>query len=149
MSNLLENFKICHVRYHFEDVEIHSFFSQEKEISAWLQQVADKENLALESIDYIFCSDEYLLKINLEYLQHDTYTDVITFPYSDKHIEGDIFISLERIADNADSLGLTFEQEVRRVMAHGLLHLCGYTDKSPSDKENMTRLEDEALALWR
>ncbi len=132
------------ISFHLENVEFE--LPDEAETSLWLQSIIDREEKQLQQLAYIFCDDEYLHKINLEYLNHDTYTDVITFPYAEPPIiEGDIFISIERVKDNAKGLGLSFEQELRRVMAHGLLHLCGYSDKTPEEAARMRAKEDEAL----
>lgn len=132
------------ISFHLENVEFE--LPDEAETSLWLQSIIDREEKQLQQLAYIFCDDEYLHKINLEYLNHDTYTDVITFPYAEPPIiEGDIFISIERVQDNAQGLGASFEQELRRVMAHGLLHLCGYSDKTPEEAARMRAKEDEAL----
>lgn len=132
------------ISFHLENVEFE--LPDEAETSLWLQSIIDREEKQLQQLAYIFCDDEYLHKINLEYLNHDTYTDVITFPYAEPPIiEGDIFISIERVKDNAQGLGVSFEQELRRVMAHGLLHLCGYSDKTPEEAARMRAKEDEAL----
>lgn len=116
----------------------------------WLNKVASAEKHKICNLSYIFCDDEFLLTLNEGYLQHDTLTDVITFEYSSKRfqIEGEIYISIERIEENAAALGISTEIELRRVMAHGLLHLCGYGDKSKKEKEEMTMKEDSALLLW-
>jgi probable rRNA maturation factor len=132
------------ISFHLENVEFE--LPNEAETSLWLQSIIDREEKQLQQLAYVFCDDEYLHKINLEYLNHDTYTDVITFPYAEPPIiEGDIFISIERVQDNAQGLGVSFEQELRRVMAHGLLHLCGYSDKTPEEAARMRAKEDEAL----
>ncbi len=102
----------------------------------------EKESKKLVTLTYIFCSDEYLLQINQQYLQHDYYTDVITFPYSNTEIEGDIFISIDRIRDNAQSLNIPEKTELHRVMVHGLLHLIGYDDKTPELKKLMQEKEN-------
>lgn len=98
-------------------------------------------------INYIFCSDTYLLKLNEEYLEHDYFTDIITFDYSVSSIQSDIFISLDRIADNAKLNGITFKEELYRILLHGVLHLCGYKDKTPEEKEVMTSKENEYLSV--
>ncbi|MEY2760841.1 MAG: hypothetical protein RLZZ96_741 [Bacteroidota bacterium] len=110
---------------------------------AWLNEVAKQEGKKILELTYVFCSDEYLLQINQEYLNHDTLTDIITFDNSEdpKKIEGDIFISIERVKENGDKLG-TSETELERVMVHGLLHLLGYKDKKKEDKALMTEKED-------
>jgi probable rRNA maturation factor len=117
---------------------------------AWLKKVAEKEGFIINDLNYIFCSDKYLHKMNLEYLDHDTYTDIITFDNSenDNIIEGDIFISIERITDNSMTLNTQFEDETKRVIVHGLLHLCGYDDHSVEDKTEMRRLESEYILIF-
>lgn len=118
------------------------------QITHWIETVISRENCRLHLLNFVFCTDEYLHQINLEYLQHDTFTDIITFPYaSPPLIHGDIFISLDRIRENADTLRISFAKELHRVMIHGVLHLCGYGDKSPEEKKQMTRKEDESLRL--
>lgn len=134
------------ISYHYEEVDF--TLSDENAESAWLANLIEKEACRLKMLNYIFCSDEYLHRINLEYLNHDTLTDIITFPYADPPvIEGDIFISVERVDENADSFGVPFEQELARVMAHGVLHLCGYKDKSPEEQTQMRHKEEESLEL--
>ncbi len=110
---------------------------------AWLNEVAKQEGKKILELTYVFCSDEYLLQINQEYLNHDTLTDIVTFDNSEdpKKIEGDIFISIERVLENGNKLG-TSETELERVMVHGLLHLLGYKDKKKEDKALMTEKED-------
>jgi rRNA maturation RNase YbeY len=110
---------------------------------AWLNEVAKQEGKKILELTYVFCSDEYLLQINQEYLNHDTLTDIVTFDNSEdpKKIEGDIFISIERVRENGNKLG-TSETELERVMVHGLLHLLGYKDKKKEDKALMTEKED-------
>ena len=110
---------------------------------AWLNEVAKQEGKKILELSYVFCSDDYLLKINQEYLNHDTLTDIVTFDNSEdpKKIEGDIFISIDRIKENGEKLG-TSETELERVMVHGLLHLLGYKDKKKEDKALMTEKED-------
>lgn len=110
---------------------------------AWLNEVAKQEGKKVLELSYVFCSDDYLLKINQEYLNHDTLTDIVTFDNSEdpKKIEGDIFISIDRVKENGEKLG-TKETELERVMVHGLLHLLGYKDKKKEDKALMTEKED-------
>jgi len=118
-------------------------------IEVWLKKALEKENKDLQRLSFIFCSDNYLYQLNVAYLQHDTYTDVITFPYSegDDGVEGDIFISIERVKENAATYGYTFEKELNRVMIHGVLHLCGYGDKSEKEKAQMRDKENIYLDL--
>ena len=116
----------------------------------WLKSVIEAEGFELSEINYIFCDDEYLHKINVEYLDHDTLTDIITFDNSEDEnlIEGDIFVSVERIADNAKDFNTTFEQEFKRVVVHGVLHLCGYYDKTDEDEKQMRAKENHYIGLW-
>lgn len=119
-----------------------------EELSNWIGSVIDAEGKNLIQLNFIFCSDAYLHQINLEYLDHDTLTDIITFPYSDPpKIHGDIFISVDRIKENAEKFEVSFSEELHRVIIHGVLHLCGYGDKLPEEKTLMTRKENEALQM--
>ncbi|MFC6103607.1 rRNA maturation RNase YbeY [Olivibacter domesticus] len=118
-------------------------------IREWIKNTIHAEGFKTGEISFILCSDEYLLKINVEYLDHDTYTDIITFDNSEEQdvIAGDIFISLERIQENADKFKVLLQDELCRVIIHGILHLCGYADKTPNDKKLMTANENKYLAL--
>jgi probable rRNA maturation factor len=109
-----------------------------------------QEKKPLAALDYIFCSDQYLLDINRQFLQHDFYTDIITFPLSDpgQPISGEIYISVDRVRDNAREFGSSIQQELLRVVFHGALHLCGYKDKSPRDEKLMRKMEDKYLLLY-
>jgi len=119
-------------------------------IANWLENLILAENKKPGEINYIFCDDEYLLKVNQDYLQHDYYTDIITFDYvKGKTISGDIFVSLPRISDNASVLSKDFKEEFRRVLAHGILHLCGYKDKSEEEEKQMRNKEDFYLEKFR
>ena len=131
-------------KINFFEEEIDFKLKNKKTLRHWLEQTIVAENHILEEINFIFCSDEYLLKINQDYLQHDTYTDIITFDNSEtpEEITGDIFISVERVAENALTYHLTTLQELYRVMVHGTLHLLGYKDKSVNDKKLMTQKEN-------
>jgi rRNA maturation RNase YbeY len=116
---------------------------------SWIKAAIGKESHKAGDISYIFCTDKFLSEINLKYLKHNTLTDIITFDYSEKGIlSGDIFISVERVNENARNFGKTFEEELRRVMIHGILHLAGYNDKSNEEKEMMRVREDHYLASW-
>ena len=120
----------------------------EEVISNWISKVIEQEKCNLGEINYIFCDDDYLHKLNVEFLNHDTLTDIISFDYAiGKTLHGDIFISTERVLDNASDFGVSFEDELNRVMIHGILHFCGYKDKSDSDSKLMRQKEDESLAL--
>lgn len=123
--------------------------TNEAEVIAWLRKVIEQENSTLRLLNFIFCSDDYLHHLNVEYLDHDTLTDVITFPYANPpEVEGDIFISIDRVKDNALEFNVPFEQELYRVMVHGVFHLCGYGDKTKEEELLMRQKENEALALW-
>lgn len=132
------------VSFEFEDVEVE--LPNETMLINWLSQSAENEGKSIAALAYIFCSDEYLLQVNREHLQHDYYTDVITFQYSDKAIEGDVFISTDRVAENAAANSVTFQHELCRIMVHGLLHLAGYSDKTEAERAAMTTLENHYLA---
>jgi rRNA maturation RNase YbeY len=115
----------------------------------WISRIVDSEGFELGEINYIFCDDDYLHKINVEYLNHDTLTDIISFDYSVGNIlQGDIFISTERVADNAKDFNVVFDDELKRVMSHGVLHYCGYKDKSVADEALMRSKEDEKIAMF-
>lgn len=115
----------------------------------WLSTVIKSENKKEGEINYIFCDDQYLHKINMEYLQHDTLTDIISFDYSvGSELHGDIFVSIERVADNAKDYNVTFENELKRVLVHGILHYCGYKDKSEKDEILMRQKEEEKMAMF-
>jgi rRNA maturation RNase YbeY len=114
----------------------------------WIEDVVIRHGKVVGEIDYVFCSDEFLLKINQEYLSHDTYTDIITFDYSmADELAAEIYISSDRVADNAERYGVTVNDELHRVIIHGILHLSGYRDASDEDKQRMRELEDEALLM--
>jgi rRNA maturation RNase YbeY len=118
-------------------------------LKKWIKSIVEIEKQKIIDLNFIFCNDEYLHQINVEYLDHDTYTDIITFDNSEEKgkIESDIFISIERVKENADKLKIAFEQELHRVMIHGVLHLLGYKDKTKADKQAMRAKEDEALSV--
>ena len=127
----------------FSKVETKYDLKNKLKVKSWVKTVLETEGKKTGDITYVFCSDEYLLSMNEKYLKHDTLTDIITFDYSEKDIlSGDIFISIERIKENAVSFNTTFNQEIGRVMAHGVLHLAGYKDKNPEDKKVMRSKED-------
>ena len=117
--------------------------------SSWISQVILSENKKEGEINYIFCDDEYLHKLNVEHLGHDTLTDIISFDYSmGNEIHGDVFISVERVADNANDFNVIFSDELKRVMVHGVLHYCGYKDKTEKDAILMRSKEDEKLTMF-
>jgi len=121
-----------------------------RECTAWIKKVASGHGKKVGEIAYIFCSDEKILETNRQYLSHDYYTDIITFDYSEGDtISGDIFISVDTVKSNAEGLGIAFDDELSRILIHGILHLCGFKDKKPADKAEMTRQEDAALELLK
>lgn len=130
------------IHYFTEDISFK--FNNKKKISAWISSAISAENKTLKKVNCIFCSDQYLLNINRQYLSHDFYTDIITFDNSESknEIEGDIFISIERIRENKDKFNSSFENELHRVIIHGILHLIGYKDKSQADIKKMREKED-------
>jgi len=128
------------VSFHFEEVAFD--LPDEQKLTDWLLGVAESEGKDFVEVNYIFCSDERLREMNVEFLDHDYYTDVITFPYAEDAVHGDVFISSERVADNAQSLGVAFEHELCRVLVHGVLHLAGYLDKTEEAEKVMRERED-------
>ncbi len=117
-------------------------------VSSWIKSVAALHHKKVGEIAYVFCDDERILQINNEYLQHDYYTDIITFDYTVKDvISGDIFISLDTVKSNSVEINTLYETEIHRIIIHGVLHLCGINDKTPEEREVMTQNEDEALRL--
>lgn len=115
----------------------------------WVTRVIMLANAQLGNVNYIFCNDGYLLDINQRHLNHDTFTDIITFDYTESNtISGDIFISVDRIRENAQSFNVPFEMELKRVMIHGVLHLLGYTDKSAEEQSVMRKKENEMMKLF-
>lgn len=133
----------------FETEDVAFTLENPDPVKAWIGEVVEKYDYTLEALTFIFCSDEYLHKINLEYLDHDTLTDIITFDNADEEglIEGDIFISIDRVRENAEFLSVPFTEELHRVIIHGVLHLLGFDDTTPELKVEIHRLEDEALAM--
>lgn len=118
-------------------------------IRKWIESVATAEGYGIKELNYVFCSDAYLHGINLQFLQHDTYTDIITFDRSEEEgmLEADVFISIERVKENSASYSKSFLEELHRVMIHGVLHLCGYTDKGEQQQLAMRKKEDACLSL--
>jgi probable rRNA maturation factor len=129
---------------YFEDVD--SFKIDRKELQQQLEYLAKNEKKVLGEITLVFCSDDYLLKMNEQYLKHDYYTDIITFDYSEKSfISGDLFISTERVSENAVKFATSFAKELYRVIFHGVLHLAGYNDKTGVQQQQMREKEDNYL----
>jgi probable rRNA maturation factor len=120
-----------------------------QKITSWIKNVVEREGLSIHEINYIFCSDSYLLELNQVYLNHNTLTDIITFDNSDgsHQLTGEIYISIDRIKENAIKFKVDFDDELHRVMIHGVLHLLGYKDKKPSDKTLMSKKEEAYLSL--
>ena len=124
-------------------------FDQEK-VKAWIVEVARLHDRKVGDLTYIFCNDEKILEVNIEFLQHDYYTDIITFDYSTKRkISGDLFISLDTVKSNAELFVKDYDEEFMRVVIHGVLHLCGINDKGEGEREIMEQHENDALALWK
>lgn len=130
------------INFYIEEIDFK--LKNKKQLRTWIEETIVAENHVLKEVNYIFCADAYLLKINQDYLQHDTYTDIITFDNSEvkNEVLSDIFISVERVSENASTYQITVLQELYRVMIHGALHLSGYKDKSPKDKKLMTEKEN-------
>jgi rRNA maturation RNase YbeY len=121
----------------------------EEAISNWISKVIQSENKKEGEISYIFCDDAYLLQINQEHLKHDFYTDIISFDYTiGNELSGDIFVSVERVNENATDFNVSFDEELKRVLVHGVLHYCGYKDKSDEDEVLMRNKEDEKIAMF-
>lgn len=130
----------------YEDVDDLSL--NDIDLTNWISKVCVDENYNLGDISLIFCSDEYLLDMNRTHLDHDYYTDIITFDYTDNQIvSGDLFISIDRVRDNASDFNVSFEHELHRVIIHGVLHLCGYKDKSDDEEKLMRTKENNALSM--
>ena len=121
----------------------------EEQYEDWISRIIESEGFDEGEINYIFCDDEYLHKINVEYLDHDTLTDIISFDYTVGNlIQGDIFVSIERVKDNANDFNVSFDEELKRVLSHGVLHYCGYKDKSPEDEALMRSKEEEKMQMF-
>lgn len=134
------------IEFHFRSDLL---LENKSDFSDWVNRILESEDFLQGQIDYIFCTDDYLLKLNQEYLNHDTFTDIITFDYTNgKTISGDIFISTERVQENAKSFEVDFHEELLRVMSHGVLHLMGYGDKSEEDKKIMRAKEEEKMKMF-
>lgn len=135
-----------HITFNFLDVTLEF---DEARVLAWLQAFQDHHHITIAAVDFIFCTDDYLLEINRQHLNHDYYTDIITFPYREgTELMSDIFISVDRVKENAEDHGVSFQEELIRVMAHGLLHLIGYDDKSEDKRTEMRKEEDRAIKLF-
>lgn len=134
------------VTYQTDGVKMPSI--KKRETTEWIKRVAAKYGRKVGDIAYIFCSDEKILEVNREYLQHDYYTDIITFDYcEDNIISGDLFISLDTVRTNSEEFKTDYNEELHRTIIHGILHLCGINDKGPGEREIMEKAENEALAM--
>ena len=134
------------ITYQTEGVEMPAI--KKRETTAWIKAVAESYGKRVGDIAYIFCSDEKILEVNRQYLQHDYYTDIITFDYtSGEKIAGDLFISLDTVRTNAEKFGQPYNEELHRTIIHGILHLCGINDKGPGEREIMEANENKALAI--
>ena len=134
------------ITYQTEDISMPSI--KKRETTEWVKQVASSYGKKVGEIASIFCSDEKILEVNRQYLEHDYYTDIITFDYTEgNRISGDLFISLDTVRTNAEQFDQAYERELHRVIIHGILHLCGINDKGPGEREIMEAEENKALAL--
>lgn len=134
------------ITYSAENVKMPKI--RKRDTTAWIKKVAATYNRTVGEVGYLFCDDEKILEVNREYLQHDYYTDIITFDYDEgEQINGDLVISLDTVRSNAELFGKTYEEELHRVIIHGILHLCGINDKGPGEREIMEEAENRALAL--
>ncbi|MGG5506957.1 MULTISPECIES: rRNA maturation RNase YbeY [unclassified Myroides] len=129
--------------------ELDFSLQKEEQYEAWIESIITSEGFHLGEINYIFCTDAYLHELNVKYLDHDTLTDIISFDYTDNQVvSGDIFISLERVKENASDFSVAFDTELLRVMAHGVLHYCGYKDKSEAEETLMRQKEEEKMKMF-
>lgn len=136
------------ITYQTEGVEMPHI--KKREITEWIKTIAESYGKKVGEIAYIFCSDEKILEVNRQYLQHDYYTDIITFDYTEgNRISGDLFISLDTVRTNAEQFKASYDNELYRVIIHGILHLCGIDDKGPGEREIMETAENKALALLK
>lgn len=134
------------ITYNCENVKMPAI--RRRDTSAWIKRVAGSYGKRVGEVGYLFCDDEKILEVNKEYLQHDYYTDIITFDYcEDDVLNGDIVISLDTVHSNAEKLGKDYDEELHRVIIHGILHLCGLNDKGPGEREQMEAAENQALAM--
>ncbi len=135
----------------FHSADKPSKFLHKKKLKSFIELIFKKEGFSLDSLTYVFCSDLYLLKINREFLRHDFYTDIITFDLSDLNspVLGEIYISIDRVKENATALGFSYQEELCRVIFHGALHLCGYGDKKKSEITVMRKKEEQYLRLFK
>ena len=134
------------ITYSTENVKMPAI--RRRDTTAWIRRVANTYGKRVGEVGYLFCDDEHILEVNREYLNHDYYTDIITFDYCEGDVlNGDLVISLDTVRTNAEKFGKTYDDELRRVIIHGILHLCGINDKGPGEREMMEAAEDQALSL--
>ena len=134
------------IAFYAEDTELPAI--RKELVSNWIRTVAATYGKKTGDISYIFCSDEKILEVNRQYLQHDYYTDIITFDYTEGNkISGDLFISLDTVKSNSETFHTDYNEDLHRTIIHGILHLCGQEDKDPAARAEMTRKEDDALAM--
>ncbi|MBC9797284.1 rRNA maturation RNase YbeY [Sinomicrobium weinanense] len=134
------------ISFHYE---LDFRLEDEDKYADWIERVITSEGKETGGVSYIFCDDEYLYSLNTKYLDHDTLTDIISFDYTEgKRIHGDVYISVERVRDNAGDFGVDFEEELKRVMVHGILHYCGYKDKSEEEAAGMRAKEEEKMKMF-
>ena len=135
------------IRFFSEEIDF--ILSHPIRIRRWLRHVAEAEGTFVNELTYVFCSDEYLHRMNVEFLNHDTFTDIITFDASEgqEGLTGELYVSVERVADNAQSFDVAFHLELARVLVHGLLHLCGYSDKNELQQTEMRKIENQYISL--
>ncbi|MBT8204100.1 MAG: rRNA maturation RNase YbeY [Eudoraea sp.] len=134
------------IEYHYE---LPFELEDERVYSNWITRVVEGEGQRIAQLSYVFCNDKYLLELNQKFLKHNTLTDILTFPYEDANgLKGEIYISVERVRDNANQLRVELNEELRRVMIHGVLHLLGYDDQSEADKLRMRNIEDSKLKMF-
>lgn len=139
---------MAQIRFINDNVEMPRFV--QSAVIQWIEQVCAAHQRTVGDLAYIFCDDEKILAVNQQYLQHDYFTDIITFDYSTRRrVSGDMFISLQTVASNAELFGREYNEELLRVVIHGVLHLCGINDKGPGEREVMERHENEALAMLK
>ena len=136
------------ITYNSENIKMPAI--RRRDTSAWIRRVAATYGKKVGEVGYLFCDDEYILQVNREYLQHDYYTDIITFDYCEGDtLNGDLVISIDTVRTNAEQFGRPYDEELHRVIIHGILHLCGQNDKGPGEREQMEAAENRALAMGR
>lgn len=146
MKKQISSIKNIKINFHYE---IEKFFIEEKKITQWISKIISLHSKKPKELNIIFCNDAYLLDINKQYLQHDYYTDIITFQHDPEQVYGDLYISIDRVNDNAIELHIDAEWELLRVIIHGVLHLIGFKDKTKKEQQSIRDAEDAALAIYK